>query len=173
MAKLSDRSPTTHSGAVGAGAAVPPPHTVCWAQLGLGEVAEKYFLDGISANRPRLAPVLLLPGECRGWGGGWEAAGAAAAPCRGPWELRSGTARPRTGTQPWQRGATAGPCTTPAVTPTRSHISHTNCSLHRVLIQFVAVSITTSQRFLVLSVAVGMPRSDVSGMLRPGTRPLG
>lgn len=53
-------------------------------------------------------------------------------------------------------GAAGSPRTTAAVTPTRSHNSHTPRSLRRVLIQFMAVSITTCQCFLVLSVAMWM-----------------
>ena len=152
--------PTTLSGAVCRGAAAAwLDNNVPWLGWGLGG---QYLLDGISANHPRLASVLRLPGECAEARVRWEYACAAHSSCHSPIvgcprrPKRCCSSAPARGHSTGLREPGVplwGPRTAAAVTPTCSHISHTNCSLRQVLIQFVAVSITTSQRFLVLSVA--------------------
>lgn len=149
-------NPTTHSGAVCRGAAAAWLNPTCRGLAGgLGEW-EKIFSQWHFCNPPQAS---LCPSFTqRALRGQGEARPPATAPSWAvPMSRGAATALPRHGAM--ARGCGCHhrvPHTAAAVTPTCSHISHTNRSLHRVLIQFVAVSITTSQRFLVLSVAVWM-----------------
>lgn len=165
MATLPDRSTMSHSGAVCAGAAAPcPTGGLSWSLGTWQKVFSCWNFWEPPPTRPSPSPP---------WGV-QRLGEVPTAPCPGPWELRHcHSPAPEQGHNMGRGVPLRDPCTAAAVTPTCSHISHTNCSLHQVLIQFVAVSITTSQRFLVLSVAIWMPRSDVSGMLSPGTQRLG
>lgn len=138
-----------------------------WLGWGLGE---SLFSMAFLQTTPRLASVLRLPGERAEARVRWECARAARGSCRSPVagcprkprRCRSPAPARGHGTGPREPGVPPqGPRTAAAVTPTRSHISHTNRSLRQVLIQFVAVSITTSQRFLVLSVATRKPSFGV------------
>lgn len=164
--------PTTHSGAVCKGAAAAWLDTACLGLSGGLEEWEKSFSQWYFYKPPqaRLGPSSsqrargaqgevgvrphcpqLLPQPHRGLS---PQAEALPQPC-----LSMGA---RHGTRPREPGVLPrGPRTAAAVTPTCSHISHTNRSLRQVLIQFVTVSITTSQRFLVLSVATRMPSFGV------------
>lgn len=155
-AGLSNRGP--HSGALCRGTAAAGLNT---ARLGAWGNGRKDFLGGSPPSfvfpeteaGARREYACAARSSCRG-----PTAGCPREPrrCRSPAPARGhGTGLREPGVPP------RGPRTPAAVTPTCSHISHTNRSLRQVLIQFAAVSITTSQRFLVLSVATRMPSFGV------------